>query len=454
MTAVQKDTIQYSVIGSKIKESIFNKILGHSTRQLKSAVGPSAQFALSSESYPFVVSGSCGSGRRQVPLNLAINNIQHGSPFVFIDGSGDTSPYWELYAAAKKYDNTENLYIINTLASSYRDSEETSKLSHTFDPLNSLIGNEQAFSILFGCELGNLIHSLCQCKKEAGEKVSFDDLSNYINLRWLKKSAFISYYRNAQSQIQGYLGTYGGDKEHFINASKAMYFRDAFEHSACYSIAPEIDFDEIYKKGKYLHIMLPALEKDPEALNVYATTMLLLLEQSRVFQKADGLPTEFIQDVVAYSHDTKFFIESPKKALTIYAISYFKQSPRLNYFAHEQISERARSFLFMKQEEDIPQNVIDQLAKLNIIYPEKHQNGNNVFPFNNFNARKFLDNLGAFHPFEGMAFGKIELLKHSESCGVIEEPQAIKVPCKALFDLNEEDNISVQLSRKPLLNKQ
>jgi hypothetical protein len=163
--------------------------------------------------------------------------------------------------------------------------------------------------------------------------------------------------------------------------------------------------------------------------------MLLLLEQSRIYQKTNGLPTEFIRDVFARNDDTKFFVESPKKSLTVYSLKDYHHSPKFNYPAQEKIAELARSFVFMKQEGDTPPNIIEHLSR-----------------FNNFDARKFRDDLNAYHPFEGLAIGNIELLKHGEPHGLIKEPQAFKVPHKILFDLSEDNDVSIKLSRKSLLN--
>lgn len=421
MTRKDENITQYAVIGSQIRESLFSKIFP-----------PPTKFSLTPESYPFVMSGSRGSGRRQLSLNLAINNIRHKSPFVFIDGSGDSSHYWDLYAAAEQLDKRENLYIINTLV--FRKPEETSKISHTFDPLNSLVGNKQAFTTLFGSDIGNVIHSLCQCKKEAGERVSFDDLSNYISLRWLKESLLKSFYNNAHSEVRCYLDSNQNDTKHFINASKAMGFRETFEHSPCYSISPDIDFDEIFKQGKYLYIMLPSLERDPDALNVYATTMLLLLEQSRNYQKTDGLPNEFIQDALTYNADVQFFVESQKKSLTVYSLSCFHQPINMNYLAYKKIAEQSQSFLFMNQESGAraPKNIMEHLSRLH-----------------GFDGDAFEERLFQTRSLEGIAIGKITRIKNEKTQGAVNGYQPIKINPKALEKIKE-----ATLSRSALLNHQ
>jgi hypothetical protein len=420
-----KNIIPHVIFGSKVKKRLFEKDVDI-VRQTPNSVGKSAEYALTAQSYPLVVSGEAGSGRQQLILDLAVNNIKHKSPFVFVSGTGDVSAFWKLYSAAEQFDSTDNFYIINIFQGKH------GKTTHTFDPLNSLIGNNGAFDVIFGAPIGQMIHALCLCKKDAGQKVTMKDLSHYINLEWLRNLPADETYSEAKGDVQKYLDFIkhldpSEEHGHFFHTLKAIEFRATFENSGCYSTEPEIDFDEIYKQNKYLYVMLPALEKDPDAFNMYAVTVLLLLEQSRAHQKLSEFPTEFVHDTIAVNDDVEFFVESFKSAQTVYSINSYEQSKRLTYRSHNRVAEKSNSFLMLRADAMLPESTAEILSKKA-----------------NMNKVPVLSN---YFDSEGIAFGHIAKISHGQYKGTIKEE--VRLICNPVDVVSSTET---RLSRVSLMN--
>lgn len=342
----------YVVLGSKANRSIIEKLKDQEI-----------EYMLDLDSFPLVISGTLGSGRKQVTTNLAINNIRHGVPFVYLDGTGSSETYWRLYEAATQLDNSDNLYVIN-IVSSQTNVDSGEKLSHTFDPINPLVGNAPAFETLFGRTVGNLIHALALCEHSGGELVTLEHLSNYCGFPWLKDALLDDHYSAAHEVIREYINSMTDTRMHFINCAQVLGFKSSFEGLACYSTNPEINFDEIYKQKKYLLIMLPALELDPDALNVYATVMMLLLEQSRVHQEVKrNFPTEFLYNVMSHNESVSFMLNSEKPSNTVHSIESFDQLQSIKYRAHSVLAEKMKSALVMNYSPSFEQSALDAFSR-------------------------------------------------------------------------------------------
>lgn len=348
MNCLQENSV---VLGSKANHSLIEKMKGKEI-----------DYILNRDSFPLVISGTLGSGRKEMTANLAIHNIRHKAPFVYLDGTGSSDTYWRLYEAAAHLDSSDNFYVIN-IVNSQTEVDSGEKLSHTFDPINPLVGNSPAFVTLFGPRIGPMIHHLALCEHENGNLVTIDHLTNYCSLTWLQEALGNDYYGSAHYKIREYKDLTLDTRIHFFNCQEVFNFRSSFEGLACVSTNPDISFDEIYKQSKYLLVMLPALELDPDALNIYATVMMLLLEQSRMHQPVDNLPTEFLYNVMAHHADVAFLLESNAPANTVHSIESFDQLASIPYHAHSVLAEKMKSALVMNYSPSFEQDTLDAFSR-------------------------------------------------------------------------------------------
>lgn len=326
---------------------------------------PKFSFALLEMSYPLLLVGSCGSGRTSTICSLLAQNIRDEMPFVYINGQGDTSIYSTLFAHAAANQRTDNLYLINLMC-------REPGLSHTFDPINPLIGDEESFLALFGPAFGKALHALCVCEQAAGVLVDAERLEKFLALEQLEQILNQDIYAPAQQAVGAYLKSirnleYGSGetleikeavRQHEKNIASTQLLIDLMQKYPVASTTPDIDFAQLFKSKKFLLVALPALEKDPDVLGILNTLFACLLSRATDhFPKASAHPAvvfdaSFDLEVLRSTVLSRF-----SKTNTVFAYSDFPSEGRPYYLTFRAITKMARTFINMRSESSIPDSI-------------------------------------------------------------------------------------------------
>lgn len=342
---------------------------------------PKLSIALLEISYPLLLVGSCGSGRVSTICSLLSQNIRDEMPFVYINGQGDTSIYSTLFSYAESNSRKDDLYLINFMRGE-------PGLSHTFDPINPLIGDEESFLAIFGPDFGKVIHALSACELAAGKLVDIDRLRSFITLESLEQTLEQAKYASAKQIVSGYLESIRGLEHgapgkrelekalclHDKNTAKANQLIELIEKYPVFSTNPDINFSQLYEHKKFLLVALPALEKDPDVLGTLNTLFACLLSRvTQHFPAASAHPAvvfdaSFDQAVLRPTVLSRF-----AKTNTLFAYTSFPFYGRPNYATFLEIVQMARAFINMKCESPIPNSILESAWKHGLPFklPEK-----------------------------------------------------------------------------------
>lgn len=274
---------------------------------LRERLAPKSSYALLETSYPVLVMGSNRNERSMAVTSLLEQNIRDEMPFVYLNGLGDYKQLHRMHALAHLHGRTEDMYVLNLLT--------TQPGGHTFDPINPLIGDEKAFLALFGDAFGNLLHQLCLCEWLAGDLIDTERFKSFLSLDNLALMLGQDRYAGAKEALGAYLSSltkYGYVRfdealridsdvceqfnidaralQHVLNLKKVLQFVEMLDSLPIFSTTPTVDFAQLFKSKKFVTVMLPALEKDPEALGFINTLFTCLLSQQAMIQKGSPYP--------------------------------------------------------------------------------------------------------------------------------------------------------------------
>jgi hypothetical protein len=326
---------------------------------------PKFSFALLEMSYPLLLVGSCGSGRTAAICSLLAQNIRDEMPFVSINGQGDTSVYATMFAHAENNNRTDDLYLINFMCTE-------PGLSHTFDPINPLIGDEESFLAIYGPAFGKALHALCLCEHASGALVDIERLKSFLAVEQLETILSDDKYAPAKQPVEAYVKSiraleYGSGetlvnkeavRQHEKNIESANLLIDLMEKYPVASTTPDIDFDQLFKHRKFLLIALPALEKDPDVLGILNTLFACLLSRAtEQFPRASAHP--------AVVFDASFDLQVLSPAVlsrfsytnTVFAYADFPSEGRPRYLTFKSITQMAGAVINMRSEATIPDSI-------------------------------------------------------------------------------------------------
>jgi hypothetical protein len=319
---------------------------------------PKFSYALLEMSYPLLLVGSCGSGRTAAICSLLAQNIRDEMPFVSINGQGDTSIYGTLFGHAASHNRTDDLYLINFMC-------REPGLSHTFDPINPLIGDEESFHAIFGTDFGKVLHALCLCEQAAGVLVDAERLKSFLDLEQLEQLVSQVKYDPAKQALAAYVKNISDDRyiktavmAHAENIASTELLIDLMQKYPVCSTKPDINFAQVHKNNKFLLINLPALEKDPDVLGILNTLFACLL--SRV---TDHFPKTSAHPAVVFDATFDLQVLSPAvlsryaRTNTVFAYSDFPSEGRPRYLTFKYISQMAGSVINMRSEPPIPDSI-------------------------------------------------------------------------------------------------
>lgn len=249
------------------------------------------------QSYPLTLMGATGSGKTESLLTMGGQYIENKEGLIYVDCKGDSSIFAKIYSYCQQYNRSEDLFVINFLAGNYYPIETNdSKRSHSIDPLNPLIGNDKIFQALFGTEIGEIIHAICEECKLNNLLVDSDNLKAMTMLPNLIKWSKDNTFSQAKEKINKYLFQTLNFKEDNKNSALEQHLQlcakatdvllivKQYEDVGLFSKEPDIILWDIIAQSKILTVLFPALEKSVYEIficseivlaNIYHTTKLV-----------------------------------------------------------------------------------------------------------------------------------------------------------------------------------
>lgn len=243
--------------------------------------------------FPAVITGSTGAGKSEVLRSLCFQMISNGEGAIYMDGKGDNSLYAKIHSHCVHAGRIDDFYVINLMGLDRDNVSPSRKLTHSVDPINSIIGNEQVFNNIFGIEIGTVIHTMAASFNQQGLLLDGSNLKSMLmihNLIEWSESRLL--HSNQREAIKHYLKVHLSlnvlwadltveDQtdvliKHASLCSKAKISIEAiikYESLGLFSKNPEIDMMHIFTGRKIVLVLMPALEKSPDELSVLGTML-------------------------------------------------------------------------------------------------------------------------------------------------------------------------------------
>lgn len=249
-----------------------------------------------------LVFGSTGSGKTRFLLGMLYQALLVGSGAMYVDGKGDNTVFWLAYTLTRRLGRDDDLLVINYLVGSKKkDTGSLKRISNTSNML-AYGDAEQLRSLIVGLmrEAGGdgamwkgrasamlqaLFTVLCYLRDEGEINLDVDKLRESMPLdtilrlyqrKDLPATATTSLERYLAdlpgfSQEDAMRGQLQGEayKQHgFLMMQLTEVLADLSDTYGHIFSAPmgEVDFKDVVFNRRILFVMLPALQKDPDAL--------------------------------------------------------------------------------------------------------------------------------------------------------------------------------------------
>ena len=330
--------------------------------------------------YPVLISGTIGAGKSEILLSMVSQYIENNEGVIYFDGKGDNIYYAKMFSHAEKYDRLDDFYSLNFMTGSslpINDSSEE-KLSHTIDPINPMLGDDEYFNLYFG-KMGNVIHAILKQLHEKGQLMDLQSLESILMLNnllvWYKEDRFKT------NEIEKYLIELGlslngeNDEDDFSEAllKHSNHANIAYEtvkllktYSYIFKIDCSLNMENIFLGRKILLVMLPALEK---SLDILSTLGSLITSQIKYVEKKYAQYQIHLQNIIIddFPYFTNVFknvdIVNTKNNYIFGCIDYYHVNDIFNY-----VINNAKTHIIMKNEGlEIPHKIkldlINNLSK-------------------------------------------------------------------------------------------
>ncbi|MEG0867353.1 MAG: TraM recognition domain-containing protein [Hafnia sp.] len=252
-----------------------------------------------------LVFGSTGSGKSRFLLGVLYQAMLVGSGAMMVDGKGDTTIFWLVYSMCRRLNRIDSLLVINYLTGGeergYSDVKDFTRLTNTANPmaygsaeaLRSLIvglmresgGDGDMWKGRASTMLKGLLKALVYKRDKGHLNLDIEKIRDYMPLdKMIAMARDENLPEKAKSQIQKYLIELPGytEEDADINQINAEAYKqhnfltmqlsevmtdlsDTYGHIFSAPLG-EVDFKDVIYNGRILFVMLPALEKDPDAL--------------------------------------------------------------------------------------------------------------------------------------------------------------------------------------------
>lgn len=261
-------------------------------------------FGKSDMSVHLLVFGSTGSGKSRFLLGLLYQAMLVGTSVMYVDGKGDNTVFWLVYSFCRRVGREDDLLVINYLTGgdtieqkspfNHRLSNTNNPMSYgTADTLNSLIvglmrdagGDGAMWKGRARTMLKGLLNALVYKRDNEGLNLDIMEIRNYFPLdKIYNLSRDPSLEDSARDPIRKYLLELPGfseeqaavgdipgkaiEQHNFLTMQLTEVMSDLSETYGHIFGVPlgEVDFKDVVFNRRILFVLLPALEKDPDAL--------------------------------------------------------------------------------------------------------------------------------------------------------------------------------------------
>lgn len=261
-------------------------------------------FGKSDMSVHLLVFGSTGSGKSRFLLGLLYQAMLVGTSVMYVDGKGDNTVFWLVYSFCRRVGREDDLLVINYLTGGDtvdRKDPFTHRLSNTNNPmaqgtadgLNSLIvglmrdagGDGAMWKGRARTMLKGLLNALVFKRDNENLNLDIMEIRNYFPLdKIYNLSRDPNLEDSARDPIRKYLLELPGfseeqaavgdipgkaiEQHNFLTMQLTEVMSDLSETYGHIFGVPlgEVDFTDVVFNRRILFVLLPALEKDPDAL--------------------------------------------------------------------------------------------------------------------------------------------------------------------------------------------
>lgn len=252
-----------------------------------------------------LVFGSTGSGKTRFLLGLLYQSLIVGSGCMYVDGKGDNTVWWLLYSLCRRLGREDDLLVINYLTggdSSADNKRALDRKSNTNNPFAHGSG-EQLRSLIVGlmrdsggdgdmwkgrtsAMLGGVLKALTSDRDRNGVNMDIELIRSYMPLdQIIELASRDDIPESARAPINKYLLELPGyspddaalkqlqpkvyEQHGFLIMQLTEVMADMTDTYGHIFAAPlgEVDFKDVVFNRRILFVMLPALEKDPDALS-------------------------------------------------------------------------------------------------------------------------------------------------------------------------------------------
>lgn len=252
-----------------------------------------------------LVFGSTGSGKTRFLLGVLYQAIMIGSGCMYVDGKGDNTVWWLLYSLCRRIGREDDLLVINYLTGGEESSEGTrslDRISNTNNPCAHGTG-EQLRSLIVGlmresggdgdmwkgrtsAMLGGVLKALTYMRNKGEINLDVEVIRSFMPLDPIVKlSQRTDISDRALGPIRKYLAELPGytdedammgqlqpkvyEQHGYLTMQLTEVMADMTDTYGHIFSAPlgEVDFKDVVFNRRILFVMLPALEKDPDALS-------------------------------------------------------------------------------------------------------------------------------------------------------------------------------------------
>lgn len=268
--------------------------------------------------YPVLYSGYIGSGKTEVLLSLSYQHIKQGEGLIYIDSKGENTLYTNFFSACTQYNRLEDLFAICFVLGS-GEFDPDKKYGNSFDPINSIIGEQIIWQSLFGQKIGKLLNKIATIAKSKNYLLDAYSLKCMLMLPNLITWAKNGYWESATEDIEQYLQDIG----YLQNASEDNYnvlienhtlecnglqqlieIMEKYYKFKVFSMTPEIDIEQVFKQNQILVVLNATLDKSSaEYLFVANLVSLQVAYYATKLAKEDIVQNIFMDDIIQYIPD-------------------------------------------------------------------------------------------------------------------------------------------------------
>lgn len=257
-----------------------------------------------------LVFGSTGSGKTRMLLGILYQAMMVGSGCLYVDGKGDNTVWWLVYSLCRRLGREDDLLVLNYLTGSDESSEKDQKQgsvlgrlerkSNTNNPfahgsgeqLRSLIvglmrdgGGDDMWKGRASAMLGGLLKALTHMRDKGEINLDVETVRDYLPLdRIVELAQRTDIKDSALAAIKKYLGELPGYSEEdaimgqiqskayeqhgYLTMQLTEVMADMSDTYGHIFSSPlgEIDYKDVVFNRRILFVILPSLEKDPDAL--------------------------------------------------------------------------------------------------------------------------------------------------------------------------------------------